>query len=69
MEHCSWHWSKAFKLYLSWKRKRKTTDGYISIKLMHSYLTRKKEGTDIGTTYSSLRDIIFSVPQGSVSGP
>ena len=62
MEHYSWHWSKAFKLHLSWALNSKATS------LMHSYLTKKKQRINIGTTYSSLRNIVFSVPKESVLG-
>ena len=41
--------------------------GNVSLKLMHSYITERRQRTKICTSYSSWRDTIFGVPQGSIS--
>ena len=38
-------------------------------KLVHNYLSNKKQQTKINSSYSSLLEIIFGVPQESVLGP
>ena len=40
----------------------------VLLKLMHSYLTERKQRTKIGSSYSLWRDIIFGVTQGSILG-
>ena len=40
----------------------------VHLKLMHSYLTERKQRTKIGSSYSLWRDIIFGVTQGSILG-
>ena len=37
-----------------------------ALKLVHNYLSNKKQRTRINSTYSSLLEIIFGVPQGSI---
>ena len=40
-----------------------------ALKLMHSYLSRRKQRTKINHAYSSEDEILFDVPQGSILGP
>ena len=40
-----------------------------SLKLLHSYLTKRKERVKLNDTYSSWSEILFGVPQGSILGP
>ena len=40
-----------------------------ALKLVHNYLSNSKQRTKINSTYSSLLEIIFGVPQGSILGP
>ena len=40
-----------------------------SQKLLHSYLTKRKQRVKLNGTYSSCSEIIFGVPQGSILGP
>ena len=40
-----------------------------ALKLVHNYLSNRKQRTKINSTYSSLLEIIFVVPQGSIPGP
>ena len=40
-----------------------------SLKLLHSYLTKRKQRVKLNGTYSLLSEIIFGVPQGSILGP
>ena len=37
--------------------------------LIQSYLSNSKQRTKINSTYSSWDEILFGVPQGSISGP
>ena len=40
-----------------------------ALKLVHSYLSNRKQLTKINSSYSSWLEIIFGVPQGSILGP
>ena len=40
-----------------------------ALKLVHSYLSNRKQRTKINNTYSSWEEILFGVPQGSILGP
>ena len=40
-----------------------------ALKLVHNYLSNRKQRTKINSTYSSLLEIIFGVPQGSILRP
>ena len=40
-----------------------------SLKLLYSYLTNRKQRVKINNAYSSWKDIIYGVPQGSILGP
>ena len=40
-----------------------------ALKLGHNYLSNRKQRTKINSTYSSLLEIIFGIPQGSILGP
>ena len=40
-----------------------------ALKLAHNYLSNRKQRTKINSKYSSLLEIIFEVPQGSILGP
>ena len=40
-----------------------------ALKLVHNYLSNKKQRTKINSSYSSLLQIIFGVPQGSIIRP
>ena len=40
-----------------------------ALRLMHDYLTNRKQRTKIGDNYSSWLEILFGVPQGSILGP
>ena len=39
-----------------------------ALKLVHNYLSNRKQWTKINSLYSSLLEIIFEVPQGSILG-
>ena len=39
------------------------------LRLIQSYLSNRKQRTTINVTHSSLEEILFGVPQGSVLGP
>ena len=36
---------------------------------MHSYLAEQKQRTRINQAYSSWKEILFGIPQGSILGP
>ena len=40
-----------------------------ALKLIHNYLSNRKQRTKINSRYSSLLKIIYGVPQGSILGP
>ena len=39
------------------------------LKLVHNCLSNRKQRTKINSTYSSLLEIVFGVPEGSILGP
>ena len=39
-----------------------------SLKLLHTYLTKRRQRVKINNTYSSWSEILFGVPQGSILG-
>ena len=40
-----------------------------ALKVLHNYLTNRKQRLKIESTFSSWEEILFFVPQGSVLGP
>ena len=40
-----------------------------ALNLIHNYLTKRKQRTNINHSYNSWEDILFGVPQGSILGP
>ena len=40
-----------------------------ALKLIHDYLSNRKQRTKINSTYSKWHEILFGVPQGSILGP
>ena len=40
-----------------------------SLRYIHSYLTKRTQRVKINSSYSTWREIIFGVPQGSILGP
>ena len=55
-------------LLLSRLRHRFQIDGK-ALKWLHSYLTNRSQFVCVGIGYSSRRDLLYGVPQGSVLGP
>ena len=42
---------------------------YNALKLLYSYLSGRFQRTKVGTSFSSWKDVLFRVPQGSILGP
>ena len=42
---------------------------YLSLKLIYSYLTYRKQRVRVGSEYSEWKEIEYGVPQGSIIGP
>ena len=42
---------------------------FAALKLIHSYLTNRKQRTKVNSSYSSCEEILFGVPQRSILGP
>ena len=40
-----------------------------ALRLIHDYLSNRKQRTKVGDNYSSWSEILFGVPQGSIFGP
>ena len=40
-----------------------------SLKLLHSYFTKRRQRAKLSKTYSSWSEILFGVPRGSILGP
>ena len=40
-----------------------------ALKLVHDYLSNRKQRTKVNRTYNSWLEIVFGVPQGSILGP
>ena len=40
-----------------------------ALKLVHNYLSNRKQRTKINSTHSSLLEVLFGVSQGSILGP
>ena len=40
-----------------------------ALKLVYNYLSNRKQRSKINSAYSSLLEILFGVPQGSILGP
>ena len=40
-----------------------------ALKLIHDYLSNRKQGVKVNDTYSLWKDIFYGVPQGSILGP
>ena len=41
----------------------------VALRLIHSYLTNRKQRTKVNLSYSPWEEILFGVPQGSILGP
>ena len=42
---------------------------FSALRLIHSYLTYRKQRTKVSSSYSSWEEMLFGVPQGSILGP
>ena len=42
---------------------------FAALRLIHSYLTNRKQRTKVNSSYSFWEEILFEVPQGSILGP
>ena len=43
--------------------------GKSSLKLIHSYLSNRKQRVKVNDIYSSRSEVLFEIPQGSILGP
>ena len=42
---------------------------FAALRLIHSYLTNRKQRTKVNSSYGSWEEILYGVPQGSILGP